>query len=260
MFERKLVNNMRDCLKKKQVEFKEIKRLRNRIVIYTNNKCDCLKYVFGIINFSPAIKTEADMESIKKITLKFIKKLNKNKSFRVSAKNLSNKKMRSMDINIKIGAFIQNKTKAKVSLEKFDFELGVEVIDNEAYVFSERVKCFGGLPVGIEGGVAVLVEDKKSILAALMVMKRGCSIFPVSFDKVNINLLKKYSYGYDIELTKVKSMRDIEKIAEEKELNALVVGQTLDDFKDVKTNLVVLKPLIVFSEKEINEKYNLFDV
>ncbi|HHI04210.1 MAG TPA: tRNA 4-thiouridine(8) synthase ThiI, partial [Candidatus Woesearchaeota archaeon] len=58
IFEKKLINNIKDCLKKNKIKYDKIQRLRGRIIIFAEQKLDCLKYVFGISSFSPALVVE----------------------------------------------------------------------------------------------------------------------------------------------------------------------------------------------------------
>jgi thiamine biosynthesis protein ThiI len=45
-------------------------------------------------------------------------------------------------------------------------------------LFTEKNKGPGGLPVGVEGRVFVLLEEDSSFLASLLMMKRGCDAIP----------------------------------------------------------------------------------
>lgn len=173
VFEKKLISNIKDCLKKNKVKYKKIERLRGRIVIFTEEKLNCLKYVFGISSFSTALVIEPEINEIEKAVSKLIEN-KKFSSFRVSAQRLNkNFSLTSPEIERTIGSFICEKFSKKVSLKNFDLEVGIEILDY-AYIFTERVKGLNGLPVGVEGKVISLIEDENSLLASLLMMKRGC--------------------------------------------------------------------------------------
>ncbi|MBR9690839.1 hypothetical protein GOV08_04090, partial [Candidatus Woesearchaeota archaeon] len=104
-------------------------------------------------------------------------------------------------------------------------------------------KGFGGLPVGIEGKVVALIEDDDSIKAAKRVMRRGCDLFPVGFKEKNVDSLQKYSPKKLI-FEKIKNIKNIEELAQKNNSKAVVVNQTLKNFKEIKTNLLILRPLI----------------
>ncbi len=254
-FEKRLVRNLKDCLKKNKVSFEKIERLPGRILIHTDNSCKQLKNVFGVHSYSNCVVAKLDIVEIKKAALPLIKSLDNKKTFRVSAHRCDKSiKLKSAQINQELGQFIVEKTCAKVSLKDFDFELGVELISGNAYIFNERVKCLGGLPLGVEGRVIALIENKKDQLAALLMMKRGCAVIPVGLRKVDISLLKVYSYGTKLELELVKDLKELGVLAKKYCVELFVTGQTLKDFKELGLDMVHLMPLIAFDENEIKQK------
>ncbi len=241
-FEKKLIRNIKVMFKKDVVK---LRKTRERIVLYAKRKLD-LKRVFGISSYSNAVET--DFKNIKKILKEELRK-RKFKTFRVSAKRVDKRfKKNSMDINKEIGQFVVDNFNKKVSLKNFDLEIGIEIFNNRTYLFFETEKAFSGLPVGVEGRIKVIIENKKSILAALMMMKRGCDIEPFSNKKINVEKLKKYSP----KKFKLKILKNINFTNEQ-----LVSGETLKDFKEDKNNLI-LRPLVAFSEDEINKEYRKF--
>ncbi len=255
VFEKRLINNIRDCLKKNKVKYEKIDRLRGRIIIFTKQKLNCLKYVFGISSFSLALKLESDVNEIEK-AVELIIKERKFKTFRVSAQRLNKDfSLTSPEIERTIGSFVCEKFNKNVSLKNFDLEIDIEIL-NKAYVFTERVKGLNGLPVSVEGKVVSLIEDKNSLLASLLIMKRGCSVIPVSLKKTDINLIKKFAYGFEPELIIIKNIKEIDNIAKEHDARAVVVGQTLKNFKELKLKTMVLRPLIGFDKKLNNLIFN----
>ena len=227
MFEQRLISNIRICLKLNKINFK-ISKVRGRIIIKTKDKCDCLKNVFGLVSFSRAIETELNMDKIQENCLK----LYTNGSFRISAHRVTKTFLSSQEINENAGELIFNKN-AKVKLKNPDVEIGIEIIDNKAYVFNEKIKCFGGLPVGVTGLVSLLLQDKKSLDAGYLMLKRGCCLEVIG--KLNYDYLKKYNYGCEIKKVDKPSWKS----------KALVVNDTLDKIRDYETELVVLRPLLV---------------
>jgi len=252
VFERKLIDNIKDCLKKNKVKYEKIERLRGRIIIFAGQKLGCLKYVFGISSFSPALVIEPEIKEIEKTVSKLIEN-KKFKSFRVSAQRLNkNFSLTSPEIEKTIGSFVCEKLNKKVSLKNFDLEIGIEILDY-AYVFTERIKGLNGLPVGCEGKVVSLMENENSLLASLLMMKRGCSLIPISLKKTDIKLIEKFAYGFEPELIIIKNLDELDNITEEHDAKAVVVGQTLETFKELKLKTMVLRPLIGFNECSLKE-------
>ena len=257
VFEKKLIDNIKDCLKKNNVKYEKIDRLRGRIIIFAEQELNCLKYVFGISSFSHALVIEPEIKEIEKTVSKLIEN-KKFKSFRVSAQRLNkNFSLTSPEIEKTIGSFVCEKLNKKVSLKNFDLEIGIEILDY-AYVFTERIKGLNGLPVGCEGKVVSLMENENSLLASLLMMKRGCSLIPISLKKTDIKLIEKFAYGFEPELIIIKNLDELDNITEEHDAKAVVVGQTLETFKELKLKTMVLRPLIGFDRGIIKEFSNYF--
>lgn len=252
VFEKRLIDNIKDCLKKNKVKYEKIERLRGRIIIFAEQELNCLKYVFGISSFSPALKLEPEIKEIEKTVSKIIEN-KKFRSFRVSAQRLNkNFSLTSPEIERTIGSFMCEKFNKKVSLKNFDLEIGIEILD-KAYVFTERVKGLNGLPVGVEGKVVSLIEDENSLLASLLMMKRGCFVIPVSLKKTDIDLIKKFAYGFEPELIIIKSIEELDEVSKENNARAVVVGQTFETFKELNIKAMVLRPLVGLDKKEIKQ-------
>lgn len=240
MFEKKLVSNIKDCLKKNKISFNKILHISNRVLVYSNVDCSCIKYVFGITSISKAYEINQEINAMNETALKLYKK----GSFRISAQRLEKKfKHTSNQINKIVGAFIVKNKKAKVSLENPGTNIGIELFNNNAYIFNEKINCLGGLPVGVEGKVALILEDKNSLIAGILMLKRGCSIVLVEKKKIDCSLLKKFCYGFDL-----KSATAIPKDAK-----AIVVNDTLDGIKKRNFAKTVFRPLIGYKKEELEK-------
>ncbi|MBU4501869.1 MAG: hypothetical protein KKA79_04700 [Nanoarchaeota archaeon] len=239
-FERKLINNIRLCLKQNKLLFKDIRNPRGRIIIYTREDCSILKNVFGISNISKAIELDQDPERMKELALELYSK----GSFKISAKRSDkNFPFTSQQINQDVGQYIVDKTGANVNLKKADVDIGIEIVNKKAYVFNEKIEGLNGLPIGTAGKVAVLLEDKRSIVAAYLMMKRGCSINFIKKKDIDVNILEKYSYGSKIKIDD-RAPSDVK---------ALVVNDMIGKVRDYDTKLVVLRPLAGFTKEGIKK-------
>ena len=68
----------------------------------------------------------------------------------------------------------------RVNLTSPDKEIFVEMRQNLAYVYLETVKGVGGLPLGTQGSMVVLMSGGlDSPVAAWLMMKRGVMITPI---------------------------------------------------------------------------------
>lgn len=261
-FENKLVENMRVCAQNSGFEIK-INKIQGRFLVSCDQHID-FRNVFGIVSFSPCTKAELELEVICSEALKIAEKHPKTTTFRISAKKLTKDfALSSMELNSKVGAFIAEKTGFKVKLDNPDLDLGIELIEKEAFVFDKTIACFGGLPVGIEGKVLVFLSDEKSALAGLLMMKRGCAIELASisegFSEKTLSLLQAYSPN-KLVVHKIKELSELYELAQKLNCKAAIIGDTIASLKDYPSNLLILRPLISFSDEEVLselEKYKL---
>ncbi|MFC1648340.1 THUMP domain-containing protein [Nanoarchaeota archaeon] len=238
-FEKQLLNNVQRLVKCKA------SKAGGRL--YVESEPADFRRVFGLTSFSPAIKTKLDYDSIEGECLRMAE--GRTGSFKIRSQRLDKKyTLSSMELNVKLGASVVEKFGLKVKMDNPDLVIGVEVTKDSAYVFSEVIQCFGGLPVGCEGQVSAWIEDKKSLLAALLLLKRGCYVIPMGSKEFDISLLRLY--GCDRHF-RVCEMKDF--IGE-----ALVVGDTLETFKEYNVS-PVLRPLIGYSEERVDKELKKYE-
>ncbi len=138
--------------------------------------------VFGIANFAFACKASNDVEVLKEAVLRHVRD-KVFKSFRISTKRgYKEYPMTSMDVDRIVGAHIKEATGAKVDLTHPELTLFIEILSKEAFFYTEKIPGQGGLPVGTSGKVVCLLSGGiDSPVAALRMMKRGCSVLFVHF-------------------------------------------------------------------------------
>ncbi len=227
LFEKKLQHNIKDCLKKNNVPFRTVTRYRGRILIDCDKECKELADVFGIVSFSNVQEVELNLDKMKEVALN----LYREGSFRVSCKRGEKIFMKSPEIERELGAYVVENNRAKVNLTKPDCTIFIEIFHRMAYMYNEKIKGLGGLPVGIQGRVGLLLQDETSIDAGLKLMKRGCNLLFIKENDVDTSALNKYKYGFSL------------KEGKEEDVIAIVVNDTLDNLRDYGDKLV-LRPLI----------------
>ncbi len=227
----------------------KVKEFRGRFIMEFFSEHRRLRNVFGLVSYSPAIKIEKEMEVIKEKAVELLQ--GKEGTFKILPKR-SDKRfpLTSPEINVELGRHIERRLPLKFSGEDPDHSLGIEINQDGAYLFLEVVPCFGGLPTGVEGQVLVLVEDEASLLAGLLLMKRGCYILPVAFKNQNLSLLQDFS-PVKLELQIFSDMKEIDKYAQQKNVTVMVSGQHFNNLKKIDTNLAVFKPLISYNKETI---------
>jgi thiamine biosynthesis protein ThiI len=180
-FEKMLVSNIKRSLGKGP----EVKRLSGRIIIKPNKRSkdvrERLGKVFGISNLCLGFECKPDLKNIEDLVLKGVKS-KKFRSFKIDSRRGDKKfKYTSEQINIRLGDMVR-KMGFEVDLENPDLTVFVEVADKHAFVYFEKIRGLGGLPVGVSGRVVCLISSGiDSPLAAYKMMKRGLRVIFVHF-------------------------------------------------------------------------------
>lgn len=150
---------------------------------------DILGKIPGISNMSPVVPCELNMEAIE-ATAKLVigKKLadleGEVVTFRVSARR-ANKDFPAMssDIERAVGSVLGEEfSQLKVQLKNPDLDVGVEIWDEQAVVYTEKRPGLGGLPVNSKERVLSLISGGiDSPVASYMIMKRGVEVVYLYF-------------------------------------------------------------------------------
>lgn len=185
-FIRRLAENVRRATEGTGV--RKVVRLEGRLLAKLDESAawdevhERLSHVFGLANFALAHRTPPDLAQLKDRIAKEIEG-RPFASFRISARRaFKTFPLTSADINRELGAFVQQRTGARVDLERPDLTIFVEVLPQEALFYCEKLRGPGGLPVGMSGRVACLISGGiDSPVAAYRMMKRGCEAVFVHF-------------------------------------------------------------------------------
>jgi tRNA uracil 4-sulfurtransferase len=268
-FENKLKENIQRAFAENGIKFKSIKRDYGRIIIKLPDKSDfeniskILKNIFGIANFSYAYKKPLEIEEIEKSAIEMLKQENF-ETFRIKTKRGNkNFPLDSIETDKRIGALVVDKLKKKVNLNKPDKTLFIEITQNETFLYLQKNKGLGGLPVGVSSKTLTLISGGiDSPVAAYLMNKRGVKNIFIHFhsypytnrnsiDKVRkvIDILNKYQFESKLYLVSFAGiqkeildktpekfriilyrrfmLRIAEKIAEKEKINTLTTGESI---------------------------------
>lgn len=143
--------------------------------------------VFGVASVSPAVEAPKDIDAIGKAAAEFMMKLIEEegiKSFKIKGKRADKTfPVESPEIAKQVGAIVLKTCKVlKVDVHNPDCELFVDVRHEGAYIFRDKIKGFGGLPLGTNGkGLILMSGGIDSPVAAFMMAKRGMQIEAVHY-------------------------------------------------------------------------------
>lgn len=266
IFENKLIENIKFSLKNFTYKFE---KTFGRYIISNYSQSEeyeiikKLKNVFGLHSLSIA----EEVDSIEEDIVKEVLKINvANKSFKVFVKRADkNFNKSSMVFASELGEkLLKKNSSSKVDLYNPQVEIHIDIrMNGKSYIFTNSIKCQGGLPLGTSGkGLLLLSGGIDSPVAGYLIGKRGMKIeaihfhsYPytseqakdkvvqlanrlksylgeiklhiVSFTKVQEEIHKNCLSEYMITIMRRIMMRIAEQIAEQNSLQAVITGESL---------------------------------
>ena len=159
----------------------ENKKLIQKIItILTQN-------IAGITSVSHVIRTSSDLDEIKKTALDLAKEnLKSGRSFAVRARRLGNHDYSSQDLERLVGEVLfeslSKKRNLTVNLTNPDYTLSLEVKEEDAFIFDQKIAGIGGLPQGTQGRInSILRGSLEDAISGFLMSKRGSNIIPIAF-------------------------------------------------------------------------------
>jgi thiamine biosynthesis protein ThiI len=146
---------------------------------------DRVASVCGVANYALAWRVTSTPEAMRAVIGRLVEG-RRFESFRISARRaFKSYPLTSVELNRELGAFVLERTGARVDLRSPALTINVEVLPDETFVYLDREPGAGGLPVGASGTVAALLSGGiDSPVAAWRLMKRGCRVVFVHFHSV----------------------------------------------------------------------------
>ena len=190
-FERVLLERIRRNLKK--YDGVEANRREGLIFVKAPARYDAdeviqdISRVFGVASVSHAAEVASDLDVIYEAAGEYMADLMKSRNiatFKVEAKRADKSfPVESPEISKRVGGAVLKRCKVlKVDVHQPDCVLYVNVRHGYTYIYADKIKGFGGLPLGTNGkGMVLLSGGIDSPVAAWMMAKRGMVIEAVHF-------------------------------------------------------------------------------
>ncbi len=249
-FENRLMGNIEVYVRSRYGIESSVSKIRGRLILSTEAEVD-LRPIFGLVSYSKAVKVEKDIEAIKQKALEEFTKISIKPTFKVETHRLDKSfSMKSPEISRDVGEVIYEKFDIEVDFKNPDTILGVEIHNKTAFIYVETVKCFGGLPLASAEKILVPLTNKRSLLTALNLMRRGC---PITFigGKKELPLIKLFNNYKDPIIIKEPETLD-------EEINAYALPNEINNF-DKDKNFLMLYPIALLSDKEVDEELNKYE-
>jgi thiamine biosynthesis protein ThiI len=185
-FENRLCQNLRATLA--DCGCGPIRRISGRILVTLEKDSDMpevfrrMRNVPGVSHFSEAWKSPLTLEAMEENAWSLVQS-REFETFRVDTRR-GDKTFahNSVEINKRVGAYLKERCGRRVDLNNAELTCSIEIVENTAYIYLDRVPGLGGLPASTSGKVVVLLSGGlDSPVAAWKMMKRGCTAIFVHF-------------------------------------------------------------------------------
>jgi len=191
--EERLATNLSAVLDDRGVDG-SIERQRTRLFVHTDDPTAATAAAadtFGVVSASPVVTVDPELDAICERLATVAQARFDGGTFAVDARRAGQKEVHdfsSEDIESEGGAAVWEAIETagyepEVDLDDPDVTFSVECRPDTAYLFVETVSGPGGLPVGTQEPVVVLLSGGiDSPVAAWKLLRRGCPIVPVYVD------------------------------------------------------------------------------
>jgi thiamine biosynthesis protein ThiI len=185
-FENRLCRNLRETLA--DCGCGEVRRISGRILVSLKDASDIgevrsrLTNVPGVAHFAEAWRSDLDLTALERNAWDLVESKSF-ESFRVDAhRGDKNFPHTSVEINQRVGGYLKERCGKRVDLRNAELTVSIEVADNTAFLYVDRVSGIGGLPASTSGKVVVLLSGGiDSPVAAWKMIRRGCTAIFVHF-------------------------------------------------------------------------------
>ena len=185
-FEKSLCRNIEEALS--GCGAGKVRRISGRLLLEFRSDADIaeikhrLRDVFGVTYSAEARSVEWDIDRLCQTAWQMVEG-QQFESFRVDTRRPDKRyPLTSMEVNRQVGAYLQERSQARVDLTGADLSCQIELVEGRALVSAERIPGPGGLPSRTGGKVAVLLSGGiDSPVAAWRIMRRGCGAVFIHF-------------------------------------------------------------------------------
>jgi len=227
-----------------------------------------LRRVFGVTSVSSVVEIPTDRDAIRAASIEMAAPLlTEGRSFAVRARRTGQHPFTSQELAASVGSDLLDRfpdRHLRVDLDHPDVELFVEVRDARTYLYVDREAGPGGLPLGVAGRVAALVDGPRGALGAYLLMKRGCRCAVVPTPE-GAPLVEKVLRRFDPKARVAEPVSDparidvsLSSLADETHADGVVLPLLIEDYPNAKVRWgerVVFSPTVGFSDEEVEGRW-----
>jgi len=141
-----------------------------------------LNNVMGLSSATLMMEINSDIDSMK-LAIDYLIQDAIFDSFRLTTKrHYKEFQKTSIELNIELGSYIQQKTNKKVKLSNADLNIIIEVLKNKTYIGYKKIIGFSGLPAcSQEKAISLLSSGIDSPVSSFEMIKRGVNLSFIHF-------------------------------------------------------------------------------
>lgn len=227
-----------------------------------------LRRVFGITSVSEVREVPTDRDAIRAALLEVAAPvLRPGSRFAVRARRTGQHPFTSQELARDLGGDVLERFAdlgLTVDLDHPEVELSVEVRDRRTYLSTSRQRGPGGLPLGVAGRVAALVDGPRGALGAYLMMKRGCRcafvVTPTGRALADSVLARLDPKGVRREAESAPEAAEatLRDAADAGRVDGVVLPLSVDDYPGARErwgDRVVFSPTVGLSDEEVTERW-----
>jgi thiamine biosynthesis protein ThiI len=153
-----------------------------------NEVANKISEVFGVVHVMPSKETDSSFESVLGLLMDLaLEIMDEGDTFAIRPRVVGSHSYSSRDLAVEGGNRVLERLKDRgisVDLEEPDETFHIEVRDERAFIYTEIIDGFGGLPYGTQGKMASLFSGGiDSPVSSWLLMKRGVDVLPLFVDQ-----------------------------------------------------------------------------
>lgn len=278
-FEQRLVANIQYAFDQSGLTC-SVQRRMGRLYVSTKDiqqGLDIVKRIFGVSSVSPVFTATSSIDDMAVVAKKlFYQFVTTEKTFALRVRRSGLHEFSSVDVAEQVGGILDEIFSLHVDLTNPDFELFIEIRDNDSFLFTQKIRGPGGMPFGTQGKILSYIDNSQALLASWYLLKRGVSlIFLVESDDLK-KKAEKFASEWFIKAEVIVREEDndlieeINSIVDNYNCSAVCLSHSLAENKETtmktlqrlteKISVPLLHPLITFSKDEIKKQAKLLGV
>jgi thiamine biosynthesis protein ThiI len=227
-----------------------------------------LRRVFGVTSVSPAVEVPSDLAAMRDLLPVWADSLLRpGTSFAIRARRTGGHPFSSQDVAREMGRLLLTRWPDRhltVDLGHPQLEIFIEVRGPRTYLYADRLRGPGGLPLGVAGRLVALVDGPRGALGAYLMMKRGCRT-ALAATAAGESLAREILARFDPRCTvqplgdsTADVARSLQVLAQNFHADGVVLPLTVDEFPAMREawgDVVLFSPTVGFREEEVEERW-----